>query len=657
MKKVLLSLICVAAMGIQVNAQKWVSTSPQNKNVVLEEFTGIHCGYCPDGHRIANQMVAANPGRIFLINIHSGSFAVPQAGELDLRTDAGTAIDGSAGITGYPAGSVNRANTPWGQSRSAWSSLATNLLSQTSPVNVAVKSYVDFATRKLTTEVEVYYTSNSAQATNYLTVALTQDDILGTQTDYGNYNPTNWVNGLYKHNHVLRQLITAGNFGELIDTTTKGHYFYKKFETTIPDNYKGVNAILYKMNVVAFVSETKGNILSAAETKVDFDPSLKTDLSLTDLTVKPTSYCFTSINPKIEVTNNLDQVVTTFDVSCMLNGVEYKKTFNGSLAKGQKTTLDWGNIAFAPTGAYKVDMVGFKNVNGGLLFDMTETNDMSTFSGFGFKAKAFTNFLGTFEGGLPANSALDLSTNPNVKVITGTTVKYGVYNSPSSLLFYLHNSWNVAGKPGHLLIGEADLTSFNDPAVGYYYAYSDASYGGTAPTIGISVSTDCGANWTPLGTTTCKETGQPTTAGNLYDPKAGEYKQVITSLAAYKGKNVLIKVSGTPGTHGNAMYIDDIRINNANVLSTSKIYNNPHVNLYPNPVNGVAEVSYELAQPGSVTFNVYNMLNQLVYSKTINNQSVGAHAETFNFSDLNSGVYTLSIASGDAISTKKFIKN
>jgi diphthamide biosynthesis methyltransferase len=120
---------------------------------------------------------------------------------------------------------------------------------------------------------------------------------------------------------------------------------------------------------------------------------------------------------------------------------------------------------------------------------------------------------------------------------------------------------------------------------------------------------------------------------------------------------VLIKVSGTPGTHGNAMYIDDIRINNANVLSTSKIYNNPHVNLYPNPVNGVAEVSYELAQPGSVTFNVYNMLNQLVYSKTINNQSVGAHAETFNFSDLNSGVYTLSIASGDAISTKKFIKN
>ena len=31
-------------------AQTFVSTTPENKNVVLEEFTGIYCGFCPDGH-------------------------------------------------------------------------------------------------------------------------------------------------------------------------------------------------------------------------------------------------------------------------------------------------------------------------------------------------------------------------------------------------------------------------------------------------------------------------------------------------------------------------------------------------------------------------------------------------------------------------------
>ena len=100
MKKILLSIMTLSLLAFQAQAQKWVKTTPQNKNVILEEFTGIHCGYCPDGHKIANNIVTSNPGRVFLINIHSGSFAVPAAGEPDFRTDAGTAIDGSAGILG-----------------------------------------------------------------------------------------------------------------------------------------------------------------------------------------------------------------------------------------------------------------------------------------------------------------------------------------------------------------------------------------------------------------------------------------------------------------------------------------------------------------------------------------------------------------------------
>ena len=31
-------------------AQTIVSTSPENKKIILEEYTGIHCTYCPDGH-------------------------------------------------------------------------------------------------------------------------------------------------------------------------------------------------------------------------------------------------------------------------------------------------------------------------------------------------------------------------------------------------------------------------------------------------------------------------------------------------------------------------------------------------------------------------------------------------------------------------------
>jgi hypothetical protein len=55
--------------------------NPCSKNALLEEFTGINCVYCPDGHKIAKQITDANPNRAFAVNIHTGGFATPSAGQ------------------------------------------------------------------------------------------------------------------------------------------------------------------------------------------------------------------------------------------------------------------------------------------------------------------------------------------------------------------------------------------------------------------------------------------------------------------------------------------------------------------------------------------------------------------------------------------------
>src|SRR5690554_8137402 len=81
------TLFVFAAYG-----QTIVSTSPENKNVVLEEFTGIYCVFCPEGHAIAQAIKDANPDRVSLINIHTGSFAVPNGNHPDFRTNYGAPI-------------------------------------------------------------------------------------------------------------------------------------------------------------------------------------------------------------------------------------------------------------------------------------------------------------------------------------------------------------------------------------------------------------------------------------------------------------------------------------------------------------------------------------------------------------------------------------
>ncbi|MBU2554772.1 MAG: Omp28-related outer membrane protein, partial [Bacteroidetes bacterium] len=195
------TLLMVNAIGF---SQTIVGTDPENKNVVLEEFTGIHCVFCPDGHAIAQSIYDAHPDDVLLVYIHQGSFATPSGSEPDFRTQWGNAIAGQSGLTGYPAGTVNRhLFSGWSQgsgtamSRNYWTSASNQIMAAPSYLNVGAEATIVTSTRQLVVEVEVYYTDNSPVSSNYLNVAILQNNILGPQTG-GN------MGNNYVHKHMLR---------------------------------------------------------------------------------------------------------------------------------------------------------------------------------------------------------------------------------------------------------------------------------------------------------------------------------------------------------------------------------------------------------------------------------------------------------------------
>ncbi len=392
-KYLLLSLLVIQITTNALTAQKMVSTDPQLRNVVIEEFTGIHCGNCPKGHKISHELVNQYPGDVFSVNIHAGGFATPSTGEPDFRTDEGDAILIKSEAAFFPSASINRTTSPWALTIDSIKGITSRIMQEISPVNVAVKSIVDAKTRILTTEVEYYYTSESPKSVNYLTVFLIQNNILGPQSDYGDYYPENWEDGLYKHNHVLRMALTTGDlFRDPINTTTKGAFEKRTYEVTLPESIKGVNLRLYDCEVIAFVSEDTGNIYSAAGTEVEFtDPleEISTDLELSNKTEFPTRYCFTSIHPIVDVTNNSDKVVKSFDLKVTLDGQDYVQTFEGSLDKDQTTTIDWGEIEFMAEGTYTIKIEGFSNINDNELIDVNDANNMVEHTGVGVKVNGF----------------------------------------------------------------------------------------------------------------------------------------------------------------------------------------------------------------------------------------------------------------------------
>lgn len=252
-KQIVLALIFFMLLPSFLKAQEYVSTQPQNRNVIIEEFTGRNCGYCPDGHRIANLIVANNPGRVWAVNIHAGGYS--PVTYPNMNTTDGTTITSGFGIGGFPAGHVNR-STAEDLGRNQWESHTNTQLAQQAEVNVAGFVTLNHTTRTANITVEVYYTANSSQSTNYLTIMMLQDSILGSQS--GNYyNPSQMLNGQYVHQHVLRDVVTS-TWGDEISPTTAGTLITKNYTYQIPESIgvpNGVEVDLNNILFLAFVSE------------------------------------------------------------------------------------------------------------------------------------------------------------------------------------------------------------------------------------------------------------------------------------------------------------------------------------------------------------------------------------------------------------------
>ncbi|MDZ4666937.1 MAG: Omp28-related outer membrane protein [bacterium] len=271
MKKRQLLLISIFGLTLNAFAQLPVSQTPGNRQALVEEFTGHTCQYCPDGHKKVDELIVAQAGKVYGINIHTGGYAGTGTYPQDFRTTDGDAIAAipTQLIAGYPAGSVNRvpATTPqkaggMAMSRGSFASASADVYNQSSYVNIAGQATINVATRELTINIEAYYTANGP-ASNKLSVMLIQDKIMGPQTGGSTWYPAMMVGANYTHNKVLRDVITTGATGELMaGPTTSGTKFTKTITYTIPAIIKNLDVVLSDISLIAFVSETDKDIIA-----------------------------------------------------------------------------------------------------------------------------------------------------------------------------------------------------------------------------------------------------------------------------------------------------------------------------------------------------------------------------------------------------------
>lgn len=244
----------------------YVSQTPQNRAIVLEEYTGINCGYCPDGHKIGDELHTKFPDKVYQINIHAGAFSANT-----YTTPEGTALNAAFGVSSYPSGLISRelvnvgGKSMYALSRGAWEDVATQIMNMKAYANVASKSTIDKSSRKLSCSVQVYFTDSSEaelEKGNSINIAIVQDNIWGSQSGGSALYPAMWDDATkkYKHSHMLRAFIT-GAAGEAIPDNKKGTLYKKTFEYTIPESISNEAVVLDNLEVIVFV--TQGDALNA----------------------------------------------------------------------------------------------------------------------------------------------------------------------------------------------------------------------------------------------------------------------------------------------------------------------------------------------------------------------------------------------------------
>tara|TARA_B100000886_G_scaffold13937_1_gene9027 strand:+ start:523 stop:2385 length:1863 start_codon:yes stop_codon:yes gene_type:complete len=127
----------------------------------------------------------------------------------------------------------------------------------------------------------------------------------------------------------------------------------------------------------------------------------------------------------------------------------------------------------------------------------------------------------------------------------------------------------------------------------------------------------------------------------------------VQSSYGYIIYNGWVDSNGTTATDGTTGSTPMIRMNmNPNVPGPTSIDDNSYstFNVFPNPNNGILNISIANSS-GKQTIEIKNIIGQTVYSKIASNSS----SNTINLSNINKGIYTVSLINENGTSTTKKI--
>jgi hypothetical protein len=242
----------------------FVENTNVNKNILIEDFTGHKCVFCPAAADLAHDLHMANPNRVYTASIHAGPDGIgdfqslsPPDYPTDFTNAEGVEIglyfgENDGGFPGNPRGTVNRVNNGTiFQSPVQWTSMVSEQLSA-NDLKVNLQSELNYyeQTKGAFLHVEVDPLDESVSSNLNVAVYLLEDSLVGDQKMSDNSH-----NSSYIHRDIHRGNLNGEAFGRLLSSDyLVGDKYYVDYSFVVPTqlddqhNPSNMHLLIYAFN-------------------------------------------------------------------------------------------------------------------------------------------------------------------------------------------------------------------------------------------------------------------------------------------------------------------------------------------------------------------------------------------------------------------------
>lgn len=172
----------------------------------------------------------------------------------------------------------------------------------------------------------------------------------------------------------------------------------------------------------------------------------------------------------------------------------------------------------------------------------------------------------------------------------------------------------------------------------------------------IYISNNCGQSWSLRDQVSGANLGNEISTGAWTPSSQSDWKERVTTnvSSAYFVDNLMVKfVFEADG--GNNLFIDDINITATGGsvgIEEENIFSN--LNVFPNPANDIANVTFSLHNNQDVEVELVNMMGQTIQRVDLSAQK-GANQINLNTQDVEAGMYLVKVKTNGAQQVKRLI--